>query len=89
MRVNLGLHSDAVLDVFKLLVQNCYILMLKIRRTSLLLLFMGPRVMLIKVVALDRLLENLNYLFPRVLFVLWSFGSRLESLVINLLIHLA
>ena len=67
--VDLCLHCDAILHVLEHLVHYVDPLSLIIGGTGLLFLSVRARVMFIKVVAFNRLLQNLDYLLASVLFV--------------------
>ena len=94
MGVDLCLHCDAVLYILKLLVQDVYTFPLIIGRTNLLFLFVRACVVLIKVIAFDRLLHYLYDFLALVLFVRRSFLSRfhcllrVKSFVVNHLVNL-
>ena len=92
--VDLCLHCDAILHVLKHLVHYVDPLSLIIGGTGLLFLSVRARVMLIKVVAFNRLLQNLDYLLASVLFVgRWVLPrfywlSWLIALVVDHLVYL-
>ena len=94
MGVDLRLHCDAILYILKLLVQDVHTLPLIISRTNLLFLFVRACIVLIKVIAFDRLLHYLYDFLALVLFVGRSLLSRfhclcrVKPLVVNHLVNL-
>ena len=93
--VDLCLHCNAILHILEHLVHYLHIFSLIISGTGLLFLFVSYGVMLIKIIAFYRLLENLDDLFPSVFFVerrllSWlDWLSWLIPLVIDHLVYLS
>jgi len=88
MCVDLVLYSYTLWNLLKVLVEYANIVKVIVRRTRLISLLEWNWVVFFKVETLDEMLQDLDDLFPCVLFIFRTAWARLEILVIQLTVDL-